>query len=206
VTTPIALEPGLRERKKRQTRDRLVEVAFALFAERGFDHVSAAEIAARADVSERTFFRYFPTKEDVIFPDTEELRGRVDELVANLPTDLSVIEGLRRALQTISHEFEDSKDLQIARARLVESTPSLQTLVLQHEQEWVVSFADAVAARLGLDPDEDLRPELTAAVVVAAFRAVMNRWMKSGGKADIDQMLDEALVFLGSGLGSSDFD
>ncbi len=206
MTTRTAPEIGLRERKKRQTRDRLVEAAFALFAERGFDHVSAAEIAARADVSERTFFRYFPTKEDVIFPDTEELRGRVDELVANLPTDLSVIEGLRRALQTISHEFEDSKDLQFARARLVESTPSLQTLVLQHEQEWVVSFADAVAARLGLDPDEDLRPELTAAVVVAAFRAVMNRWIRSGGKADIDQMLDQALVFLGSGLGSSDFD
>ena len=66
------------------------------------------------DVSERTFFRYFPTKEDVIFPDTEELRGRVDELVANLPTELSVIDGLRRALKTISHEFEASKDLQLA--------------------------------------------------------------------------------------------
>ena len=206
MTTETAPEIGLRERKKRQTRDRLVEAAFTLFAERGFDHVSAAEIAARADVSERTFFRYFPTKEDVIFPDTEDLRGRVDELVANLPTELSVIEGLRRALQTISHEFEDSKDLQLARARLVESTPSLQTLVLQHEQEWVVSFAHAVADRLGLDPDEDLRPELTAAVVVAAFRAVMNRWIRSGGKADVDQMLDQALVFLGSGLGSSDFD
>ena len=206
MTTQTAPEIGLRERKKRQTRDRLVAAAFALFAERGFDHVSAAEIAARADVSERTFFRYFATKEDVIFPETEELRGRVDELVANLPTELSVIDGLRRALKTISHEFEDSKDLQLARARLVESTPSLQTLVLQHEQEWVESFANAVADRLGLDPDEDLRPELTAAVVVAAFRAVMNRWIRSGGNADVDQMLDQALVFLGSGLGSSDFD
>ena len=116
----------------------------------------------------------------------------------------SVIEGLRRALQTISHEVEDSKDLRLARARLVESTPSLQTLVLQHEQEWVESFANAVADRLGLDPDDDLRPELTAAVV-AAFRAVMNRWIRSGN-ADVDQMLDQGLVFLGSGLGSSDFD
>ncbi|MGH8949032.1 MAG: hypothetical protein ACRDXF_09250, partial [Acidimicrobiia bacterium] len=146
------------------------------------------------------------TKEDVIFPETEEIRGRVDELVAHLPTDLSVIEGLRRALHTISHEFEDLKHLQFARARLVESMPSLQTLVLQHEQEWVHSFADAVAARLEVDPDEDLRPDVTAAVVVAAFRAVMNRWIKSGGKADITQMLDQALVFLGSGLDSSDLD
>ena len=66
------------------------------------------------------------------------------------------------------------------------------------------SFANAVADRLGLDPDDDLRPELTAAVV-AAFRAVMNRWIRSGN-ADVDQMLDQGLVFLGSGLGSSDFD
>ena len=109
-------------------------------------------------------------------------------------------------MSNVELNSEDAKDLQLARARLVESTPSLQTLVLQHEQEWVQSFASVVAVRLGLDPDEDLRPELTGAVVVAAFRAVMNRWIRSGGEADIDQMLDQALVFLGSGLGSSDFD
>ena len=67
------------------------------------------------------------------------------------------------------------------------------------------SFANAVADRLGWTRVR-IRPELTAAVVVAAFGAVMNRWIKSGGNADVDQRLDQALVFLGSGLGSSDFD
>jgi len=204
VQTDSAPESGLRERKKRQTRERLIEASFTLFAERGFDNVSVSEIAARVDVSERTFFRYFPSKEAVIFHDADERRRHVDELVANLPANLSLVEGLRRALQTLSHEFEESKDLQMARARLVASTPSLQTLILHHEQEWVQSFANAVADRLGLDPDDDLRPELTAAVIVAAFRAVMNRWIRSGGQAEISQMLDQALAYLGTGLGSSD--
>ena len=204
MQTDSAPESGLRERKKRQTRERLIEASFTLFAERGFDNVSVSEIAARVDVSERTFFRYFPSKEAVIFHDADERRRHVDELVANLPANLSLVEGLRRALQTLSHEFEESKDLQMARARLVASTPSLQTLILHHEQEWVQSFANAVADRLGLDPDDDLRPELTAAVIVAAFRAVMNRWIRSGGQAEISQMLDQALAYLGTGLGSSD--
>lgn len=204
MQTDTAPESGLRERKKRQTRERLIEASFTLFAERGFDNVSVSEIAARVDVSERTFFRYFPSKEAVIFHDADERRRHVDELVANLPANLSLVEGLRRALQTLSHEFEESKDLQMARARLVASTPSLQTLILHHEQEWVQSFANAVADRLGLDPDDDLRPELTAAVIVAAFRAVMNRWIRSGGQAEISQMLDQALAYLGTGLGSSD--
>jgi len=191
---------GLRERKKQQTRDRLIEAAFALFDERGYDNVSTAEIAAQADVSERTFFRYFPSKDCVIFPDADEQRLHVEELVANLPPTMSVVEGLREALRTISEEFQESQEQQLARARLVAGTPSLQTMILLREQEWVESFANAIAERLELDHDTDLRPELTAAVIVTAFRVVMNRWIRSGGKEDINQMLDRALVYVGAGL------
>jgi AcrR family transcriptional regulator len=194
---------GWREEKKQRTRDRLVEAAFSLFDERGYENVSTAEIAAQAEVSERTFFRYFPTKEEVIFPDTEEQRRHVDELVSNLPDTMSLVEGLREALRTLSHEFEQAKELQFARARLVASTPSLQTSVLLREQQWVQSFADAIAARLDLDPKADMRPELTAAVIVSAFRVVMSRWIQSGGRGDINQMLDQALAYVGTGLSST---
>jgi AcrR family transcriptional regulator len=194
---------GLRERKKQQTRDRLVEAAFSLFEQRGFENVSAAEIAAYADVSERTFFRYFPSKDDVIFPDADQQRAHVQELVANLPPTLSLVDGLRETLRTLSHELKESKEVQLARARLVAATPSLQTIILHREQEWVQSFANAIADRLGLDQSVDMRPELTAAVIVAAFRVVMGRWIISGGDADINQMLDEALAYVGTGLGAS---
>jgi len=193
-------ETSLRERKKQQTRDQLIDAAFALFGERGFDHVSTAEIAEQANVSERTFYRYFPTKEDVIFPDAEEKMLHVDDLVANLPESMSIVAGLRAGIKAISLETQESTELQFARARLVMSTPSLQNLIMQREQEWVESFADAIAARLDLDQDEDIRPELTAAVIVAVFRVVMKRWIHSGGQESINVMIDEALAFIGTGL------
>lgn len=193
-------ETSLRERKKQQTRDQLIDAAFALFEQRGYDHVSAAEIAEQANVSERTFYRYFPTKEDVIFPDADEKMRHVDDLVANLPKSMSVLQGMRAGIRAISLETQESTELQLARARLVMSTPSLQSLIMRREQEWVESFADAIAARLDLDQDQDIRPEITAAVIVAVFRVVMKRWIHSGGQEPINVMIDEALAFLGTGL------
>ncbi len=193
-------ETSLRERKKQQTRDHLIDAAFSLFEERGFDHVSAAEIAEQANVSERTFYRYFPTKEDVIFPDGDEKMAHVDEMVANLPKTMSVVEGLRAGIRAITVQTQESTELQLARARLVMSTPSLQSLIMRREQEWVESFADAIAARLDLDQEADIRPELTAAVIVAVFRVVMNRWIRSGGREPIEDMIDDALAYIGTGL------
>lgn len=178
----------------------MVEAAFTLFDERGYDNVAASEIAAMAGVSERTFFRYFPVKEDVVFPDSEERLGHMKEVVANLPQELSLIEGLRQALRVISLEYEESREIQMMRARLVMATPSLQTFIFHREQEWVELFASAIAQRLGLDHNKDMRPDLTAAVVVAVFRVVMNRWIRAGGHGDIGSSLDEALAFVGTGL------
>jgi AcrR family transcriptional regulator len=197
---PIA---GLRERKKQATRDQLVDAAFRLFSERGFDSVSAAEIADSVDVSERTFFRYFPAKEDVLFPDSEEKLSHCQELLASLPKELSLVDGMRLALVAMSAEYEVSKDVMLQRARLVASTPSLRAHVLQREQEWVEEFAAAIAPRLDLD-ESDLRPELAAAMLVTAFRVVLGRWLRSGGKGDVPAMLDQALAFIGSGLSAVD--
>lgn len=191
---------GLRERKKKATRDQLVEAAFKLFAERGFDEVSAAEIAAAVGVSERTFFRYFPVKEDVMFPDAGEKRSHVQQLLAEIPPDLSLVDGVRRALVAMSHEYEGSQGIMLQQARLVAGTPSLQVYVLQREQEWVEEFASAIAARMNLDEGNDLRPELAAAMIVTAFRVVLGRWLRSGGEGEMPKMLDQALAFLGSGL------
>ena len=183
-----------------------MEAAFTLFDERGYDNVAAAEIAAVAGVSERTFFRYFPAKEDVVFPDAEERLGHMKELVANLPQDVSLIEGLRQALTVICLEYEESREIQMMRARLVMATPSLQTFIFHREHEWVELFASAVAERLGLDHDQDMRPELTAAVVVAVFRVVMTRWIRSDGDGAIASLLDEALAFVGTGLAVTGLD
>lgn len=191
---------GLRERKKQQTRQRLVDAAFALFEDHGYDNVSAAEIAERADVSERTFFRYFPTKEDVIFPDADEQQAHLEDLLADLPADTTVIEGLRAALQTLGDEYRQAGQFHLTRARLLAATPSLHTTVLQREQQWVDAFAMAIADRMKLDRETDLRPELTAAVLIAAFRVVMNHWIHTDGQEDMHKLLDDALIYVGQGL------
>lgn len=193
-------DTGLRERKKQATRDQLIEAAFKLFSERGFDDVSAAEISEAVGVSERTFFRYFPVKEDVMFPDAGEKRNHVQQLLADLPPDLSLVDAIRRALVAMSHEYEGSEEIMLERARLVAGTPSLQLYILQREQEWVDEFARALASRMNLDDANDLRPELAAAMIVTAFRVVLGRWLRSGGDGDFPNMLDQALAFLGSGL------
>lgn len=193
---------GLRERKKQATRDQLVDAAFRLFSERGFDDVSVAEIAAAVGVSERTFFRYFAAKEDVIFPDSGEKLSHIRQLVAILPPELSLVDGVRRALVAMSEEYKESKDIMLQRAQLVAMTPSLRVYIMQREQEWVEEFATAIAPRMNLDQTNDLRPELAAAMIVTAFRVVLGRWLRSGGEGDMPTMLDQALAFIGSGLGA----
>jgi len=198
---PIETTAGLRERKKQATRDQLVDAAFRLFSERGFASVSAAEIADAVGVSERTFFRYFPAKEDVMFPDAGERLSHVQRLMADLPPDLSLVDGVRRALVAMSDEFEGSQEMMLMRAQLVAATPALRVHVLQREQEWVEEFSAAIAARMNLDQANDLRPELAAAMIVTAFRVVLGQWLRMGGEGDMPAMLDQALAFIGNGLG-----
>ena len=131
---------GLRERKKQATRDQLVDAAFRLFSERGFDNVSAAEIADAVGVSERTFFRYFPAKEDVIFPDAGERLSHVQQLLADLPSDLSLVDGVRRALVAMSDEFEGSQAIMLMRAQLVAGTPALEFMSCNENRNGSRSF------------------------------------------------------------------
>ena len=116
-------------------------------------------------------------------------------------SDLSLVEGVRRALVAMSNEFEGSKAIMLMRAQLVAVTPALRVHVLQREQEWVEEFSAAIAARMNLDQASDLRPELAAAMIVTAFRVVLGQWLRKGGEGDMPAMLDQALAFIGNGLG-----
>ena len=96
-TKPISL----RERKKARTRRALVEAALRLFAERGFEATTVAEIAEAADVSPRTFFTYFPAKEDVLFADAQDRIDRLQDALAKRAPDESLLDALRRAAREV---------------------------------------------------------------------------------------------------------
>src|SRR3954468_414519 len=150
--------PGLRERRKKVTAAELEAAALRLFGERGSDAVPLADIAADPDVSRRTFFRYFASKEDVLLADHFVQLARLREAIAARPADEPVLTALRNALLSMSTDFEDRREMVILRGRIMRETPSLQARSLVHQKTWEDAMEQMVASRLGVDPAVDLRP------------------------------------------------
>jgi AcrR family transcriptional regulator len=194
------LRPGLRERRKALTAAELEAAAFRLFGERGFDAVTVDDIAAEADVSRRTFFRYFASKEDVLLADHFVQLARLREAMDARPDDEPIVTALRNALLSMSTDFEDRKEKIILRGRLMRDTPSLQARSLVHQKLWEEAMQDMVADRLGVDPAKDLRPGVVSAATLAAMRVAFTNWLTAGCDGDLIALTAEALDLLDGGL------
>jgi len=199
-TTIERTRPGLRERRKRLTATELEAAALRLFGERGFDSVTVDDIAAEADVSRRTFFRYFASKEDVLLADHFVQLSRLREAMAARPPDEPILTALRNALLSITGDFGDRKEKIILRGHIMRDTPSLQARSLVHQKAWEEAMEEMVAERLGVDPAVDLRPGVVAATALAAMRVAYNNWLAAGAGGDLIAMTAEALDLLDGGL------
>ena len=193
--------PGLRERRKALTAAELEAAAYRLFGERGFDNVTVDDIAAEADVSRRTFFRYFASKEDVLLADHFVQLARLREAMASRPEDEPIVTALRNSVLSLTSDFEQRKEKVVIRARLMRDTPSLQARSLVHQQLWEHAMQEMVADRLGVDPVKDLRPGVVAAAALAAMRVAFNIWLSAGCDGDVIALTTEALDLLDGGLG-----
>ena len=200
ATTIERPRPGLRERRKRLTAAELEAAALRLFGERGFDAVTVDDIAAEADVSRRTFFRYFASKEDVLLADHFVQLSRLREAMAARPPDEPILTALRNALLSITGDFGDRKEKIILRGHIMRDTPSLQARSLVHQKAWEEAMEEMVAERLGVDPAVDLRPGVVAATALAAMRVAYNNWLAAGAGGDLIAMTAEALDLLDGGL------
>ena len=192
--------PGLRERRKRLTAAELEAAALRLFGARGFDAVTVDDIAAEADVSRRTFFRYFASKEDVLLADHHVQLARLREAMAARPSGEAILTALRNALLSITGDFEDRRERVILRGRIMRETPSLQARSLVHQKSWEDAMQQMVADRLGVDPVLDLRPGVVAATALAAMRVAFNNWLNAGATGDLIALTAEALDLLDGGL------
>jgi AcrR family transcriptional regulator len=190
--------PGLRERKKQRTREAIVESAFALFAERGFDGTTIADIAEAADIAPRTFFSYFPSKDDVVFHDFEASHAMVASWLRDREPGTNTIDALRAGIASAKGELSaESLQEKRLRKRLVRENESLAA----HSQHLMGKFADllaeAAAEDLG-DKPGDLRPRLVAAAAAAAIGVIDD--MPDEDAHHSVETIDNLLAFLRGGL------
>lgn len=194
---------GLRERKKEKTRASLVRSALRQFAKRGFEHVTVEDIAGACDVSPRTFFRYFGSKEDVLFADSDLQRARLLEVLAAQPTEAPPLRALQVAVLTVATDYEDRAEPILLRHRIVAATPSLRTRVSERHHGWESAVLDELrrSGRADGIPELDLR--LTVAAVTTALRVSTELWVEGGGEGDLPALLTASLDRLRTGLGFS---
>ena len=185
------MSTGLRERKKVHVREQLIAAATSLFDEMGFDRVTVDQIADAALVSPRTFFRYFGSKEALLFADQQELLDALRSAIAAQPPTSSPLDVLRAAVKVLSLDVSIHREHHLRRARMVQSGETIaryERTVLR--PQWEQAIAEAIAERLGVEVDVDLRPRLFAGVGLAVMSAVGPIWMASDGRADLEALLD----------------
>jgi AcrR family transcriptional regulator len=168
---------GVREDKKRETRQRLERVALGLFAERGYERTTVDDVAGAAGVSARTVFRYFPVKADLLFGGTDDDLEELRRLLAQQDAALAPFEAGQHALGEFSARIGGAGNAQ--RARVITASPSLAARALEVREEWAEAVAAELATRRGLaTPDE--RDRLAGLLVVAVLVSAVREWSLDG--------------------------
>jgi AcrR family transcriptional regulator len=190
--------PGLRERKKQRTRETIQREALRLIAEQGYDATTVDQIAAAAEVSPSTFFRYFPTKEDAILQDDYDplLMAAIDAR----PADEGAVAAVRRgAVAAIRSLGDEVFPVILARSRLILGTPALRNRMLEQQLGQHEMIAIALARRSGRAPDE-LAVRTAAAAISGAMIAALLTWVEGDDPGQLPILMDEALEHLERGL------
>lgn len=185
---------GLRERKKQATRRALHDAALRLALERGLEHLTVEEISAAADVSARTFFNYFTSKEqailgDDLFPADE---ARITEIVTS---GGSVLDGLQALAVLLAGEAATRREQVLMRWQLMERYPALITQMFARLEKFDKIVTSAVAARTGASPD-DAYPQLMAAMATMAIRVAIHRWTAGHGDYPLEYHMNEVFGLL----------
>ncbi|GAA3239326.1 TetR family transcriptional regulator [Actinocorallia longicatena] len=165
---------GLRELKKQRTRLALIDAALDLFLRRGYEQTTIDEIVAAVEVSQRTFFRYFATKEDVVLGVMDAFDQSMVELLRELPDSLPPTRTLVEAMRGVLDVIRDGDAVEHERQRrireVIETTPTLIAAHLARQNTSLAVLTDEIARRMGVDPEADMRPALLVAIFQGATR------------------------------------
>jgi mycofactocin system transcriptional regulator len=179
------------------TRGELELVALELFAERGFDSTTVDDVAEAAGIGRRTFFRYFPSKNDVVYGDFDAALDLLRERLAAVPPEVPLVDGIREAVLAFNALPAGAEGQHRVRMAMVLHTPALQAHSTLRYAGWRAVIAEHVAARLGLSPG-DFQPQLLAHQSLATAVAAYEQWLARPG-SDLSSLLDLAFRTLSPG-------
>jgi AcrR family transcriptional regulator len=200
VTIEEQAPPTRRERKKLETRQALEHAALRLFGEKGYDQTTVEDIAEAADVAVRTFFRYFSSKQDVLFG--EVVTDRITRLRTELANRPSTEEPLASVIAVMDLlDFSPDEEQQVlARMELMRRQPTLVTRYLEIIDELRSAVVEFVAERTGLDPRRDLYPALVGGAWATVWDTALKLWVESGGRRSLRGLRSEGFTALTEGL------
>ena len=170
-------------------RGRLEQAAMELFIERGFERTTVAEIAGRAGLTERTFFRHFADKREVLFWGQDALRELLVSTVAGAPESVAPIDAVAAALEAAGAVLEERREYARRRQAVIAANTGLRERELIKLASLASALADALRRRGVTDP----AASLTAEAGIAVFKIAFERWVSDTGKADLPQLIRAAL-------------
>lgn len=178
---------SLRERKREQTKVALQAAAIRLFNEKGYADTSVDDIAEAADVSRRTFFRYFGSKEGVLFSEADESGERIRQALLRQPPAKTALQAFGDAVISLAEEVEE-EDQVLAQQRVLTSSFELRSRAAEISRIWRQRLAHGLAAREGREEatESDL---LAAAVGIAVIQTVVEDWVLSDGREPLVERL-----------------
>lgn len=189
--------PGLRERKKARTRAAIQDEALRLFRERGYDETTVEQIAEAVEVSPSTFFRYFPSKEDVVLYDP--IDPLIIAAVRAQPPEIGPIAAMRRAMRSVfgGESARGRMEQMEERGELIQTVPELRMRMLDQLMSSMQPFAEAIAERVGRPADDPAVQTLIGAVVGVGLAV----WLDSNATVDtfVDR-IDAGMALLEAGL------
>jgi AcrR family transcriptional regulator len=184
----LVTEPDWRQRKKTETRERIRASALRLFQEQGYDSATVEQIAAAAGVSHMTFFRYFPTKEDVALYDRYDplIAGAISQTPGNWP----VAQRIRAVLvQGLRQVYDTDRDALFAQNKLIVSTPVLRDRLWSHQ----IATQQLILQALGEDGEQpSFQDRVTVAACLAAASTAILTWVENDGTPELPDLIEQA--------------
>lgn len=171
------------------SRGRLAQAAMELYGERGFDQTTVADIAQRAGLTERTFFRHFSDKREVLFSGAHALQELLVNAVVNAPDSAAPLEAVSLSLEAAGNLFNARRDFSVQRQRIIEGSAELQERELIKLSSLAAALANALRQRGVADPTAGL----TGEVAIALFKISFERWVSSSEPSDLAQVLRDSL-------------